>query len=161
MSINLFGIEVKFVGLEIKPCDFSTAKQFVQINHRHNKPPAGHKFSIACYDGDKLCGVCMVGRPVSRYLDDGETLEINRCCTDGTKNACTMLYGAAIRAAKALGYKRIFTYTRQSEPGTSLKASNWIYDGEAGGTHWTGKRYAEKTQSTDELKYRWVKLLKR
>jgi hypothetical protein len=99
----------------------------------------------------------MVGRPVGRYLDDGLTLEVNRCCTDGTKNDCTILYGAATRAAKALGYKRIFTYTRQSEPGTSLKASNWLCDGEAGGTHWTGKRYEQFSFLPDEMKVRWHK----
>lgn len=115
--------------LELRPCDFQTARDFVRMNHRHNKPPAGHKFSVACYDGDRLCGVCMVGRPVSRFLDDGLTLEVNRCCTDGTRNACTMLYGAATRAAKALGYKRLVTYTLQSEPGTSLRASNWKFCG--------------------------------
>ena len=113
--------------LELRPCDFQTARDFVKLNHRHNKPPAGHKFSVACYDGDRLCGVCMVGRPVSRFMDDGLTLEVNRCCTDGTRNACTMLYGAATRAAKALGYKRLVTYTLQSEPGTSLRASNWKF----------------------------------
>ena len=101
----------------------------------------------------------MVGRPVGRFLDDGLTLEVNRCCTDGTKNACTMLYGAACRAAKALGYKRIITYTRESEPGTSLKASNWICDGKAGGTHWTGKRYERTEMQFDEMKVRWRKEL--
>ena len=145
------------MALEIRPCDFKTAREFVRLNHRHNKPPAGHKFSIACYDGDHLCGVAMVGRPVGRYLDDGETLEVNRCCTDGTKNACSMLYGAAWRAAKALGYKRIFTYTRQSENGASLRASGWICDGEAGGTHWTGKRYEQMEIVLDEKKVRWHK----
>lgn len=110
--------------LEIRPCTYRKAKEFVNEHHRHNKPPVGHKFSIACYENDRLCGVAMVGRPVGRFLDDGLTLEVNRCCTDGTKNACTMLYGAVCRAAKALGYKRIITYTRESEPGTSLKASN-------------------------------------
>lgn len=141
--------------LELRPCDFRTACQFVAEHHRHRKPPAGHKFSIACYDGERLCGVVMAGRPVSRYLDDGLTLEVNRCCTDGAKNACSMLYGAACRAAKALGYRRIITYTKKSEPGTSLKASNWVYDGEAGGTHWTGKRYANRDPQTDEMKVRW------
>ena len=146
------------MSLEIRPCDYATAREFVKLNHRHNKSPAGHKFSIACYDGDRLCGVCMVGRPVGRFLDDGLTLEVNRCCTDGTRNACTMLYGAATRAAMALGYKRIITYTRESEPGTSLKASNWICDGKAGGTHWTGKRYAEQIEMPlDEMKVRWSK----
>ena len=146
--------------LEIRPCDFATAKDFVALHHRHNKPPAGHKFSIVCYDGGRLCGVAMVGRPIGRFLDDGLTLEVNRCCTDGTRNACTMLYGAATRAAKALGYKRIFTYTLQSEPGTSLKASNWTCDGEAGGTHWTGTRYEQFEQiemDIGEKKVRWHK----
>lgn len=123
------------MSLELRPIDFQTARDFVGMNHRHNKPPVGHKFSIACYDGNRLCGVCMVGIPIGRYLDDGLTLEVNRNCTDGTKNACSMLYGAAQRAAKALGYKRIITYTLESENGASLRASNWICDGRAGGTH--------------------------
>lgn len=153
-------IRMEGVRLEIRPCDFATACDFVRLNHRHNKPPAGHKFSIALYDGDKLHGVCMVGRPVSRYYDDGLTLEVNRCCTDGAKNGCSMLYGAAIRAAKALGYKRIITYTLESEPGTSLKASNWICEGRAGGLHWTGHRYEGQTEmQIGEYKTRWVKNL--
>ena len=148
--------------LKIRPCDYSTAKQFVAENHRHNKPPPGHKFSIACYDGEKLVGVCMVGRPVGRYLDDGLTLEVNRCCTDGTMNACSMLYGAAVRAAKALGYERLFTYTREDEPGTSLKASNWICEGKAGKQNgWTGKRYEQKEKKADIIKNRWIIYLQR
>lgn len=143
--------------LQLMPCSYLDAKAFVAEYHRHNKPPVGHKFSIACYDVDRICGVCMVGRPIGRYLDDGLTLEVNRCCTDGTKNACSMLYGAACRAAKALGYKRIFTYTKKSEPGTSLKASNWICDGEAGGSHWTGERYQQLEIIFDEGKIRWHK----
>ena len=149
--------------LELRLCDFQTARDFVKLNHRHNKPPAGHKFSVACYDGDRLCGVCMVGRPVSRFLDDGLTLEVNRCCTDGTRNACTMLYGAATRAAKALGYKRLVTYTLQSEPGTSLRASNWKFCGGGyGGTHWNGARYAQFEQMEipmSQMKVRWEKEL--
>ena len=113
------------MGLEIRPCDLKTAVTFVGKKHRHNKPPNGHKFSIACYDGDRLCGVAMVGWPVARLLADGLTVEVTRNCTDGTFNACSMLYGACCRAAKALGYKRIVTYTLESEPGTSLKASGW------------------------------------
>ena len=143
--------------LTIKPCDFSTARAFVTENHRHNKPPVGHKFSIACYDGERLCGVATVGRPVGRYFDDGLTLEVNRCCTDGTKNACSILYASCWRAAKALGYKRLVTYTRKSEPGASLRAAGWICDGEAGGTHWTGERYIQEEIVLDEKKVRWRK----
>lgn len=145
--------------LELKPCDFATARAFVGEHHRHNKPPVGHKFSVAVYDGDRLCGVVVVGRPVGRYLDDGLTLEVTRCCTDGTRNACTKLYGAACRAAQALGYKRIVTYTRQSENGASLRASNWTCDGQAGGTHWTGQRYEQTELVLDEMKVRWRKEL--
>lgn len=149
------------MSLELRPCDFQTAAQFVGEHHRHNKPPVGHKFSIAVYDagGGVLHGVCMVGRPIGRYLDDGLTLEVNRCCTDGTRNACTMLYGAAQRAAAALGYKRIITYTLESENGSSLRASNWICDGPAGGTHWTGQRYEQTEMVLGEMKVRWRKEL--
>lgn len=147
------------MSLHIAPCDFYTASLFVKSLHRHNKPPVGHKFSIACYDGDRLCGVCMVGRPVGRYLDDGFTLEVNRCCTDGTRNACSMLYGAAQRAAKALGYRRIVTYTLESENGSSLRASNWICDGQAGNTHWSGQRYEQCELVLGEMKVRWRKEL--
>lgn len=129
------------MSLELRPCDFRTACEFVGDHHRHNKPPVSHKFSIACYDGDRLCGVCIVGRPISRRLDDGLTLEVNRCCTDGTRNACTILYGAACRAAQALGYKRIITYTLVSEPGSSLKASNWTCDGQMKKGTYTSARY--------------------
>lgn len=145
------------MSLQLRPIDFSDAQEFVRVHHRHNKPPVGHKFSVACYDGDRLCGVAMVGRPVGRYLDDGFTLEVNRCCTDGTKNACTMLYGAAWRAAKALGYKHMVTYTRQSENGSSLRAAGWKFDGPAGGTHWTGQRYEQTELVLDEPKFRWRK----
>ena len=147
--------------LRLGPIDFHNAATFVGVHHRHNRPPAGHKFSIGCYNSSGLLvGVCMVGRPVSRYLDDGETLEVNRCCTDGTRNACTMLYGAAQRAAQALGYKRIITYTLESEPGTSLKASNWICDGPAGKARsWTGQRYEQQEMELGEMKVRWRKEL--
>lgn len=156
--------------LELRPCDYKTAIAFVGENHRHNRPPNGHKFSIAVYDGDRLCGVCMVGRPIARRLDDGMTLEVTRNCTDGTKNACSILYGAAIRAAKAMGYKRIVNYTLQSEPGTSLKASNWKNMGKSGGGTWNvPSRPREETQLTlfgEEWKYstepkiRWEKDLR-
>jgi hypothetical protein len=88
-------------------------------------PPQGWKFGIGVNDGREVRGVITVGRPVSRRFDDGMTLEVTRCCTDGAKNAASMLYGAAWRAAKSLGYTRIVTYTLEAEPGTSLTAAGW------------------------------------
>lgn len=103
-------------------------------------------------------GVAVCGRPVSRYLDDGRTLEINRLCTDGTKNACSMLYGGCCRVAKAMGYKKVITYILETEDGTSLKASNFTCEGKAGGTHWTGER--NKGQDIPKLfKTRWTREL--
>ena len=93
--------------LTVKPMSLADANRFVAEHHRHHKPVRGHKFSLGCMANDRLAGVAIVGRPVSRYLDDGLTLEVNRLCTDGTKNACSFLYGAAARAAKVLGYHRL------------------------------------------------------
>jgi hypothetical protein len=111
--------------LTISPVSLSGANKFVEEHHRHHKSVKFHKFSIGCTDGEKLVGVAIVGRPVSRILDDGLTLEVSRLCTDGTQNACSILYSAAWRAAKAMGYQKIITYTLVSEHGSSLKAAGW------------------------------------
>lgn len=112
--------------LEIVPITFRAACAFVAEHHRHNKPPRGHKFSIGLQFGDRLCGVAMVGRPVARAFDDGRTAEVNRTCTTGERNANSMLYGAAWRAAKAMGYRRLITYTQAEESGASLRAAGWV-----------------------------------
>ena len=154
--------------MEIRPINLKDANNFVNLYHRHNKSTTGHKFSISCYDGDRLCGVAICGRPVARRLDDGATLEILRCCTDGTYNACSMLYGACSRIARDMGYKRVVTYTLISEPGTSLKASGFVNCGEAGGLSWdVPSRPREVFQDSlfglerkypNEKKIRWEKV---
>jgi hypothetical protein len=124
------------MGLIIVPTTLAEANAFVSQHHRHHKPVIGHKFSIAAADGETVHGVVIIGRPVARGNDDGLTLEVNRCCTDGTKNACSMLYGAAWRATKAMGYRRLITYTLPAEGGTSLRAAGWTLVGERGGGNW-------------------------
>lgn len=112
--------------LTIAPISFADACAFVDGNHRHHKAPAGHKFSISVVDTEGVVrGVACVGRPVAQALQDGFTLEVNRTATDGTPNANSMLYGAAWRAAKALGYRRLVTYTQEGETGCSLRAAGW------------------------------------
>jgi len=111
--------------LELQPISYREACEFIAKHHRHHLPPQGWKFGIAVNDGEKVVGVVTIGRPVSRHLDNGWTLEVTRNCTDGTKNAASMLYGAAWRAAKALGYKRLITYILAEEIGTSVRAAGW------------------------------------
>lgn len=145
--------------LHIAPITLRDANIYVDIFHRHHNAVAGCKFAISVKDEDDfLHGVAICGRPVSRHFDDGYTLEINRVCTDMTRNACSMLYGACCRIAKNMGYRSVITYTLQSENGASLKASNFVCEGEAGGTHWTGKR--NKGQNIPaEMKKRWRRKL--
>lgn len=123
--------------LSLMPVSYADACAFVAQHHRHHDAPQGHKFSIAVTDGQEVRGVVMVGRPVSRHLDDGLTLEVTRCCTDGAANACSMLYGAARRAARALGYQRLITYTLASEPGASLRGAGWRVVWQTKGGEWT------------------------
>lgn len=135
--------------MKITPITFEEANAFVAKFHRHHKPMQGCKFCVAVSEEDKVVGVAIVGRPVARLLDNGWTLEVNRCCTDGTKNACSMLYSSAWKAAKALGYKRLITYTLPEEGGASLKASNWTCLGLRGGGNWNVK--SRPRVDTDEL----------
>lgn len=129
--------------LELVPISLKEANAFVAQHHRHHKPVIGHKYSIAAAEDGKIVGVVIVGRPVSRYLDNGWTLEVNRLCTNGAKNACSFLYSAAWRVARNMGYKKLITYILDTENGASLKASGWKCVGEAGGKRWTGARRPE------------------
>jgi hypothetical protein len=111
--------------LHVVPVTFTQACEFVAEWHRHHQPPVGHKFSLGVAVGQTLVGVAIVGRPVARHFDDGHTLEVIRTATDGTEHANSMLYGATWRAAKALGYRRLITYTQEGESGISLRAAGW------------------------------------
>ncbi len=113
------------MSLKLQPITFDEACAFIRRYHRHHLPPSGWKFGIVVNDGAKIVGVITVGRPVARLLDDGWTVEVTCCCTDGTKNAASMLYAAAWRAACALGYRRLISYKLAQESGVSLKAAGW------------------------------------
>lgn len=145
--------------LKLVPVSLKEANTFVAEYHRHHKPVTGHKFSLGCTQEGQLVGVAIVGRPVSRYLDDGMTLEVNRLCSTGEKNVCSFLYGAAARAGKALGYQRIVTYTLDTEPGTSLRAAGWKCMGLAGGKRWTGTRRPAADLYPAQMKLRYEKQL--
>lgn len=124
--------------LAVVPCELAEANAFVKAHHRHHRPVVGHKFSIAIADDlAEIRGVAIVGRPVARNLDDGLTLEVTRCCTDGVPNGCSMLYAACWRAAKAMGYERLGTYILASETGTSLRAAGWSEVGRTSGGSWS------------------------
>lgn len=117
--------------LHIVPVSFADACAFVAEHHRHHKPPIGHKFSLGVAKNEVLVGVAIVGRPVSRVIQaQGGVLEVIRTATDGTPNANSMLYGASWRAARALGYTRLITYTQDGESGSSLRAANFRVVGE-------------------------------
>lgn len=124
--------------IELKPCPF-----------------CGRKVAKMAKGGEQLVGVAICGRPVSRYLDNGTTLEINRLCTNGKRNACSKLYGACVRIARDMGYEKVITYILESENGSSLKASNFVCEGKAGGTIWTGSRKRDNGVP-QQLKQRYV-----
>lgn len=145
--------------------DLLTARRYVAEHHRHNEPPSGWKFGVGLQSEGELIGVAMAGQPVARLLNDGFTLEITRVCTNGQRNANSMLYGAIVRAAKALGYRRLYTYTLAEEAGTSLKASGWTADKElAARKGWnTPSRpryetnlFGEKITPHETPKIRWI-----
>lgn len=140
--------------LSVVPITLAEASEFVRRVHRHHPPSAGHKFSLAVADeSGAVRGVAVVGRPVARGNDTGWTLEVTRVATDGAPNACSMLYGAAWRAAKALGWRRLITYTLTTEPGTSLRAAGWKVIGEVQGRSWScaSRPRVDKHPTLDKL----------
>jgi len=140
---------------ELVALPLAEANAFVEQKHRHHPPVVGHKFSIGCALDGKIVGVAIVGRPVARHLDNSLTLEVNRCATDGTKNACSWLYGRAWKAAQALGYQRLITYTLPEEGGASLRGAGWRCVGQAGGGSWASKERPRVDKHPLQMKLRW------
>ena len=131
--------------MRLVPITQKAARNYITDVHRHHKAPRGSLFQIACMEGSEILGVIIVGRPVARLLQDGSTCEVIRLATKGKKNVCSLLYGAAWRAAKAIGYTRIITYILNSETGASLRAVGWKNEGSAGGGEWTCKSRPRQT----------------
>lgn len=141
------------------PLTQKQAAAYVAEHHRHHKPARGDVFRIGAEKDGILVGVIQCGRPSARGLQDGRTLEATRLCTDGTANACSFLYSAAARVARELGYKRIVTYTLESENGASLKASGWILDGITDGGTWDTPSRRRTDKAPICPKKRWIKHL--
>jgi len=141
--------------LRIVPITLSDAHVFVRQYHRHHRPSQGGLFAVACAEGAEIVGVAVIGRPVSRHLDNGWTVEVVRVATNGARNACSMLYGAAWRAARALGYLRAVTYTLPEEGGASLRASGWREIGSAGGGSWNCAARPRVDKHPTQIKIRW------
>jgi len=141
--------------LKIIPIELSEANAFVSLHHRHHMPVVGHKFSIGICDECNIRGVAIIGRPVARGIDNGLTLEVTRCCTDGVKNGCSMLYAAAWRACRAMGYEKLVTYTLKDESGASLTASGWKCIAKTNGGSWSCKSRPRIDKHPLQQKLRW------
>ena len=141
------------------PINQKEANAFVDALHRHHDSVHADKYRVGCEAEGVLVGVVQVGRPVSRALDDGKTLEVVRLCTDGTENVCSFLYSKAARIAKELGYSKIITYILDSESGNSLKATGWSKEADIKGHPWGCKTRPRNTTAPTCDKQRWSKVL--
>lgn len=147
--------------MDVIPLSVRQANALVSEWHRHHKPVRGHRFSLGAVKDGRTVGAATVGRPVARAVDQWQVAEVTRLVTDGTKNACSFLYGASARVAKAMGFHLIQTYILASEPGTSLRAAGWVLDGEVRGRDWnTPSRGGRRTDQPMDDKQRWVKVLR-
>ena len=149
------------MALRLTPLTLKEANQFVVAHHRHHGRVVGHRFSLAARlsstDGP-IVGAVVVGRPVSREINQYRVAEVTRLTTDGTKNVCSFLYSAAARVAREMGFERIQTYVLESEPGTSLKAAGRQFDGMTDGGDWNYSwRKGRRTDQPMCRKQRWSK----
>lgn len=159
------------IKLMAVPMELKDANAYVAKYHRHHAPVSRDKWRLGCMADGELVGVIQVGKPVSRELNDGFTLEVVRCCTNGMENVCSFLYSRTARIAKEMGYRKIITYILQSEQGTSLKASGWTLEADnVGGGKWIRydrenyeqmSLFETKGKYPTEKKQRWVKILKK
>lgn len=141
--------------LAVTPCTLREARAFVSAVHRHHRAPQGGLFAVGVQEAGVVRGVAIVGRPVSRHFDDGFTAEVTRVATDGVRNGCSMLYGACWRAARALGWRKLITYTLAEEGGASLRAAGWRVVGETSGGTWSRPSRPRVDTHPLQAKLRW------
>lgn len=145
-----------YVRLRLCPTTLRAANAYIRAHHRHSAPVAGCVAVVSVTDDSGLTrGVGVLGRPVARMLADGQTAEITRVCTDGAPNACSMIYSALTRAAAALGYGRVVTYTHADEPGTSVIAAGYRVAAAVRGHSWDRPSRRRPLGGDDADKLRW------
>lgn len=137
------------------PLTLREAHEYVRTHHRHHRPAVGGLFAIGVARDGEIVGCVLVGRPVARLLADGWTVEVTRLATDGTPNACSQLYRAAWRAARAMGYRRLVTYTLPEEGGSSLRGAGFRLIGQAGGGSWSRENRPRVDLHPTQTKLRW------
>lgn len=143
--------------LSLQPITYREACAFVDALHRHHEAPQGWLFGVAANDGEKVVAVAISGRPVSRHLDDGWTVEVTRMCSDGARNACGFLYTACRNIAFATGYRRAITYTLAEEEGVSLRAVQWLeHQEDRGGGSWSRKDRKRTDKAPTGPKRLWL-----
>ena len=145
--------------MKIVPLTLAEANRLIAQLHRHHKPVQGHRFGIGLNENGVLIGAATIGRPVGREVPQYTVAEVTRLVTDGTPNACSMLYGAAAKAAKAMGFWWIQTYILEDEPGTSLKAAGWQFAGMTGASHRWTNRIGRRDDQPVAPKQKWIKVL--
>jgi len=156
------GKEYSFLSeYEARPTNLVRACEYINRMHRHNVAPQGHKFSIELTSLGFRVGVLIASEPKARHLNDGYTLELNRCCADERyHNVCSALNGKAVRMGKEMGYRRFISYTLTTESGASLMGSGFRKDGIVKGKKegWSSKsrprKMPERYPTGD--KQRWV-----
>lgn len=150
------------MSLRVVPLTLKQANKLIAQLHRHHKPVVGHRFSIGVITADgRLVGAAVIGRPVARMVSQYDVAEVTRLVTDGTRNACSILYAAAARACQAMGFVAVQTYILADEPGTSLRAAGWSLIGVTEGGDWNRpSRGGRRTDQPLVPKQRWARNFK-
>ena len=144
--------------MEPFPLTLKQANDLVGLMHRHHKPVQGHRFSLGVRHHGVVVGAAIVGRPTGRKNPQYDWCEVTRLVTDGSRNACSFLYGTCARIAKDMGFKRIQTFILDEEGGASLRAAGWTFDGISEGGDWNvPSRGGRRTDQPMQAKQRWKK----
>jgi len=143
--------------MELRPISIKAAMRIVDAWHRHLDRPQGAKLALSAWHDGQLVGVALLGRPVSRVIQRREpfTADVIRVATDGTRNANSFLYARAKRAAQALGYRKVKSYTLPGESGASLRAAGFVFTGETAGGSWDRENRRRASTAPTQTKLRW------
>ncbi len=142
----------------VSPCPVKVAMRFNAEVHRRLPVVQGGMWAIAAVIEGRTVGVAIVGHPQARLtakrIDELEVLRV--AVEEGARNACSALYGACARAARAMGAADLTTTIHLDESGHSLLAAGWVRVRLTRGGEWGREGRSRKLAVDSRPKVRWA-----
>lgn len=138
--------------IELRPITRDLANDCVRRWHRHHKPVRQRVLSVGAFIEGEIVGAAIVEPAKAEALSKNGVFEVTRlACRGGgatlnghVDGVASKLLGAAWGAMRAMGCRRMCSYTRLDESGVCYRAAGWVAVAFSKGEAWDHGNKADR-----------------